>query len=207
VPDRQILTPPLHLAEVPDDEAAEQLRKYEQMQARDLVGLLRARVRQAAFLAGRDDVPEALAAQMGEYMAGWVDAVIRTAPTLAEDLAAEVETALCDPESKPSEVMLFARLGRNMPELTSAAGFQCVLGAHPQEDAVLWEVLDSLQGSNLPAPSALEPIAERARDERTLRRLHAIADRDPAAQTRTARSDGTVSEYRLPSVHNQEGAM
>jgi hypothetical protein len=174
VPKRRIHTPPLQLVTTADDHAAETLRRYEEEQARDLVGLLRARVRQSAFSLGAQADPESILMQQNDYLEGWVEGIVRTAPTLADDLAAEVESALCDPETQAGESMLYARLGRLMPEVTSPAAFECALARHTQEDAVLWELLDALGASGLPAPKALDAVARNARDDRTLRRLDAV---------------------------------
>jgi hypothetical protein len=110
-PQRLIHTPPLHLAAPTDDEAAETLRRYEEEQGRDVVSLLRSRVRRSAFTLGAGADPEDAVMQQADYLEGWTEAVMRTAPTLADDLAAEIEAALCDPETPAAETMLYARLG------------------------------------------------------------------------------------------------
>ena len=62
---------------------------------------------------------------------------------------------------------------RIAPELLRT--FECALERNSQENAVLWELLDSLRGSGLPAPKALAAISSSAHDERTLQRLAALS--------------------------------
>jgi hypothetical protein len=199
VPIRPVILPPLELAQVENDGAVDELRKYEQKQSEDLVRLLRTRLKRIVIAFGRDDVPpEPLVLQMSEYMAGWVDALIRTAPTLADDLAHEVETAMCDPESTDAEVMLLSRLGQHMPELTSADAIECVLANHTREDMVLWDALDTLRASGLPAPKALADVKARAQDERTQRRIRAFEEGASEELRRAADGSGSVTEYQVP---------
>lgn len=179
VPRRGVIKAPLELAEVPDAKSVAELQRSEQLQAEDVVSLLRGQVRKAAATLPPGASPESAVAGVDGYLSGWVDAMVRVAPTLADDLAGEVESELCDPESKPEELMLFARLGRRMPELMNSAGMQCLFSRHGEEDVVTWEALDALKASALPAPPALGQFAQRAHDERSLRRLHEL---DPEAQ-------------------------
>lgn len=201
VPIRPVVLPPLELAQVENDGAVDELRKYEQKQSEDLIRLLRTRLKRIVIAFGRDDVPpEPIVLQMSEYMAGWVDALIRTAPTLADDLAHEVETAMCDPESTDAEVMLLSRLSQHMPELSSADALDCVLANHTREDMVLWDALDTLRASGLPAPKALAAVKARARDERTLERISAFEAGAAEELRRAADGRESVSEYQVPQA-------
>jgi hypothetical protein len=199
-PVRHILTPPLHLVQAKDTVAEEELRAYERGQSADLMKLLLSRTARIAMMnpiAGSD---EAVAAQLAEYMTGWIDAVVRTAPTLADDLSDDVERALCDPKTTPAQLLVLTRLGGHMPEVTSLEGFECVLSRHEQEDVVLWGALDSLRASGLPAPPALAALARRAKDQRTLDRLAALGSGEHA-QARPAGHEDSVSDYTVPSAY------
>lgn len=184
-PTRHVLTPPLHLATAVDEDAQEKLQRYEQEQGRQLVQGLRGRVRAAIFMSkgatnadGTQLGDDALISQQHDYLEGWATAMVRTAPTLADDLAAEIESALCDPETSSTESLAYVHLAGMMPELSSSAGYDCVFTRHPQEDALLWQSLDVLRESGLPMPPSLEAIAARATDERTLSRIEALRAAD-----------------------------
>lgn len=171
VPQRAITTPPVHLTQAPDETAAEELRAYEEKQGRELVGLLRERVRRASFMASEPMNYEGVVNQIQTYLEGWVDGLVRTSPTLVDDLAHEIEVAMCDPQTPAVEVMMYARVGRMMPELTSSAGFECVLSTKIEEGPVLRETLGAYVRSGLPAPEALAGVVARAKDDRTLQVL------------------------------------
>jgi hypothetical protein len=206
VPRRAITTPPLHLTTAPDESAAEQLRAYEAKQGADLVGLLRAHVRRVSFMAANPQDHTNIVNHLSGYLDGWADGLVRTSPTLLDDLAHEVETALCDPQTPAVEVMLYQRLGRIMPELTSATGFECVLNTGIEEGPVLWETLQTLKVSGLPDPKSLAAIEARATDETTQRILHpeprpAPSDEDqPSGETELSAAeqravlDGLIAE-------------
>lgn len=181
MPLRRITTPPVHLTQAPDEAAAEELRAYEEKQGRDLVALLRERVRRASVMAAEPMNYEGVVNQIQLYLEGWVDGLVRTSPTLADDLAHEIEVAMCDPLTPAVEIMAYARIGRMMPELTSSAGFECVLGAQIDEGPVLRETLGAYLRSGLPAPEALAGIVARAKDERTLRLLRPEQAEKPLA--------------------------
>jgi hypothetical protein len=195
---RVILSRPVELVEARSDEAAEQLKSYERQQARDMMDMLMRRVQLAAHTNPGD--PEGAVAATNEYLAGWVDGVIRTAPDLADELATEMTATLCGDEVPPTKSLAASRLGLQMPELASSEGLDCVFTRQLREgelteDVVLWAALDTWQRSGLPKTPALEAIEAAARDERTRRRFMPLQDvtaqRVAASQAGAARADST----------------
>ena len=115
--------------------------------------------------------PEAAATQLRLYQKGLVDGILRTAPDLTDELAGLVEQTLCDPKTRPSQLVALARMFGDMPELASEKGFDCVFAQRSQEDVVLWSMLDAWRVSKLPRPPALVALERDAKDERTRARL------------------------------------
>jgi hypothetical protein len=162
---------------------AEAEARYRQAQSRDLLGL----IRQQIAIAQRTNPgghPEAIANQSLGYLQAWVDTVMRVAPDMVDELAAEVEGVLCADGAPPAERIAMSRVLMAIPELANPRGFDCAFAKHPEEDIALWYALDAWRASGLPRPAALDAIARAAQDERTLERL-AVAPRDPASEPLT----------------------
>jgi hypothetical protein len=167
---RNILSRPLELSVPTDDEAAAQLEEYEAKQAYELVAGLRHKTRHtAAFMGGVS--PEVAANAVQQYLQGWIDAMIRTAPDLVDDLSNEFVRGLCDESATQAELMVLGKLGQSMPEITSSSAFDCFLEQYEDEDPVMWAVLDAWQSSGLPRSEAIARLEATATDERTQRRF------------------------------------
>jgi hypothetical protein len=201
---RAVVTRPVKLVEPRSDEAAQQLRRYERQQARDMIDLVMQRVAVAAK--ANPSNPEAAIAANYDYLAGWADGVIRNAPDLADELAAELETMLCADEVSPVASLTASRLGLQMPELATANALDCVFkrqvesgkGGKLTEDIVLWSALDTWRRADLPKTPALEAVEASAHDDRTRRRLGSLQDerarRIAAAQLGAAHESSERSE-------------
>jgi hypothetical protein len=209
---RAIVLRPLELVQARDDEAAAQLRHYERQQARDMVDLLMQRVQIAGHANPGD--PEGAVVAANEYLAGWVDGVIRTAPDLADELAEEVTTMLCGEGTPPAKSLAASRLGLQMPELATSEGLDCVFTRQLREgglteDVVLWAALDTWRTSGLPKTPALQAVEAAAKDERTRRRFLAPDDEAlqrvaatppevPGAASEPPSTSAPPSEHRSP---------
>lgn len=147
----------------------EEERNYRARQAADLIELLRQQTRIAERTLGRGG-PEAVANALGPYLAAWADAVVRTAPDLAEELAAEMEQTLCSSDSSDAQSVVVSRAMARMPELGNGRAFDCI-AARGKEDAVLWSALDAWRLGTSPMTPELQALASASKDERTLRRL------------------------------------
>jgi hypothetical protein len=143
-----------------------------------LVELLRQKARLAEKTQGHAG-PEAVANALGPYMAAWADAVVRTAPDLADELAAEMERTLCAADTSDAQSVVVSRAIAYMPELGNGSAFGCV-AARGKEDAVLWSALDAWRLGTSPMTPELQALASASKDERTLRRL--IKQEDEAAE-------------------------
>jgi hypothetical protein len=195
------------------DEAAQQLRRYERQQARDMIGLAMTRVAAAAKANPGD--PEAAVAANYEYLAGWADGVIRNAPDLADELAAELETILCSDQVSAVQSLTASRMGLQMPELATTKSLDCVFKKQVEgsgklkEDIVLWSALDTWRRSDLPKTSALEAVESAANDERTRRRFGSLQDERAsrvaglraASEGEGAQADPQQSESPAPETH------
>jgi hypothetical protein len=148
----------------PDEE-----RTYRARQAAELMDLLRQQARMAEKTVGRGG-PEAVANALGPYTAAWADAVVRTAPDLAEELAAEMERTLCGADTSDAQSVVVSRTMARMPELGNGRAFDCI-AARGKEDAVLWAALDAWRLGTSPLTPELQALASASKDERTLRRL------------------------------------
>lgn len=148
---------------------AEAERRYQLEQSKGLVDLVKTRASLAERFTGREGT-EAAANQVDMYVLAWTEVAIRTAPDLAEDIADQLETSLCDPESTDTERVVIARLIARAPELANARGLECLIeGRGESEDIVLWEALNawSANKEHLPASAAIEALSRRAVDKRT----------------------------------------
>lgn len=176
--ERPFLVRPPDLFVAADEDAA---RKYRRDQAKELFGTLRGKLA-AVKMMSLDKNPESVSVQMNEYLSGWVDGVVRSAPDLADELASEVQDTLCKSDQDPALMMTTFRLVGQMPELASDAAFDCVFSGHKSEDVVLWSALDAWRASQLPKSAAIAEIERNATDERT--RAHLLPHRglapDPA---------------------------
>jgi hypothetical protein len=179
--ERPFLTRPPESCSASDSEGE---RAYRAQQARELGELLRMKIgslRHMQAIGG----PEAVADSLGYWTIGWTDALVRTAPDLVDDLAAEFETKMCDPNADPAELMVLSNVMGHMPELGNERGFECI-AARGTEDAVLWRSLDAWRAGALPKTPAIARLEQTATDERTRRRLVKFADEVPAAETESA---------------------
>jgi hypothetical protein len=202
---RAIVSRPLNLVQARSDEAARQLRHYERQQARDMVDLLMRRVHIAGHISAGD--PEAAVAATNEYLAGWVDGVIRTAPDLADELAEEVTAMLCEDEAPPAKSLAASRLGLQMPELATSEGLDCVFTRQLREgelteNVVLWAALDTWRTSGLPKTPALEAVEAAAKDARTRRRF--LPPEDEAQRRVAAKAPEEPSSAPDPSTGTAE---
>ena len=182
---RPFLIRPVEPCETKDEQADQ---RYRVQQARELTALLR--MRAAVGEHGNPDAgPEAAANTANEYLSGWVDSVIRTAPDLLDELSAEINASLCADSTSDTELVVFSRAIRVMSELADSRGFDCVLAKHPGEDVVLWSALSAWSASGLPKSDALAKLERSATDPRTARLLleSATAARAEGRQGRSAR--------------------
>jgi hypothetical protein len=161
--DRAYMQRPLDLFVAKDDNAE---KVYRQKQSKELFDLLRANLARVRRFSP-DPNPESLMMQNLEYLGGWIDGVIRTAPDLADELAQEVEGAMCAPTEDSAFVLVTIRLLDRMPELSSQKGFDCLFSQHKTEDPVLWQALDAWHASGLPKSDAHRSLEQSAVDPRT----------------------------------------
>jgi len=152
-----------------NDRDPEEQRAYRERQAADLIELLRQQARIAEKTIGRAG-PEAVANALGTYSAAWADAVVRTAPDLAEELAAEMEKTLCSSDTSDAQSVVVSHTMARMPELGNTRAFDCI-ASRGKEDAVLWAALDAWRLGTSPLTPELRALASNSKDERTLRRL------------------------------------
>jgi hypothetical protein len=162
----------LALAE-PDDDDDDGVQTYRAKQSNELLELVLRRLR-LAEKGVLDRTPESVANQLSLYQAGMTDALTRLAPELAPHLSASFEKAMCDPRTDAATLITMARMTRQMPDLASRKGFDCLLASHRGEDMVLWSALDAMAAAQLPLGPAASQLARTARDERTLRRVAAV---------------------------------
>jgi hypothetical protein len=122
--------------------------------------------------------PEYAAAHTREFIRGVAQTAKAIAPELLVPLADEVTDRLCDPAGQgDDELVMLAFVQQEMPELSSARGFECVLARRRgTEDIVTWSMLDAWRQSGLPRTPSIEALARDARDERTRSRFLAPAD-------------------------------
>ncbi|MDD9943852.1 MAG: hypothetical protein OXU20_22615 [Myxococcales bacterium] len=177
--ERPFLTRPVDLYE-PSDAQAEQ--RYHEQQSKELVDVLRERV-DIQRLAFPDQSAEAVATPVFTYMTGLLDGVIRTAPDLADELAEQIESSMCDPQARDEHLIALAQMISLTPELANEETFDCLFSIHTrgQENAVLWFGLDAWKASGLPKSNAIAEIEADASDARTLRRFLTLQELMDAA--------------------------
>jgi hypothetical protein len=161
------LTRPAELY-VATDPLAEQ--KYQDRQADELLALFDNELRKAALIEQTPD-PEATANRIDEYLRGLSDALLRTAPDLADSLSTKVEARICTAETSATKLMVLSRFMHSMPEVASEKAFDCAVSRNPEENVVLWAMLDAWRDSGLPKSDALARMQSAARDPRTQRRF------------------------------------
>jgi hypothetical protein len=154
-------------------------RDYRVQQSRELMGLLRSKIR-STEATNPIDGPEGVMNGLAPYLIGWTDALVRTAPDMVDELAAEFEASLCNPDLNPSEVMVISRVMGQMPELGNDRGFDCIF-ERGAEDMVLWSTLDAWRANAMPKSAAFAKLEQSARDERTRSRLVKLNDADFSA--------------------------
>jgi len=111
--------------------------------------------------------PEAQVRLVTEYLHGWLDAVMRTAPDMTDELAMELEKLFCAPDADEATLLVAFEITMGMPELASEKGFDCIFLKRKVEDVVLWRGLDAWRQTDLPLPSSLARIQKSAQDQRT----------------------------------------
>ena len=155
-------------------------RAHRKEQSRVLMKLLRDRIGAAKRLA-HATTPEAIANEVDLYLQGWGDAVMLGAPELTEELAAEVEQAMCSQDVEDGQLVVLTRALGYVPELANQQGLECLL-ARQNEDFVTWSALDAWSASahRFEPSETLARLELNARDGRTLDRLRAI--RSPQAR-------------------------
>jgi hypothetical protein len=147
----------------------EKERQYRQKQSDELIDLMLARLDLLASQES-DGNPELHATRLSMYQKGMFDALIRTAPDLADELATRIETELCDESPEASHVISLSRIVHDMPELANERAFDCI-ASRGKEDTVLWSVLDAWRATGLPETPALAAVRRTASDERTKMRF------------------------------------
>ena len=181
---RPFLVRPAELFAATDEDA---VRAYHRDQARELFGTLRRRLGMTKAMSP-DPNPESHATQTAEYLEGWVDGVIRTAPDLVDELAQEVQDTLCAKDRDRSLLLVTFRLIGSMPELASDAGFDCIFTEDAGEDIVLWGALDAWRASGLPKSAALAALEHTASDPRTRERFQPRRKRGPQGASEAERA-------------------
>jgi hypothetical protein len=158
-----------------DDEATEaQLLAHRRTQSREVLAALSFQTN-AAKLVPHATSPEATAAEVDMYVAGWADALMRGAPELVDELAEEIERSMCAPDADDAQLLVLVHAVSRVPELANARGLECLL-SREQEDVVLWNTLDAWKVSvrRLAPSDVLARLENSAQDKRTLDRLAAI---------------------------------
>jgi hypothetical protein len=154
---------------------------YRAATAHDLINALRQRVAAGERHNPIPGNPEAAANQVALFLDGFATALIRVAPDLVDEIAADVQSSLCSTRTSSAELITLSRLLEKMPEFANAEGIDCVLRNHPEEGIVLWEALSAWQISELPKSELIARIEASAQDERTQRRFLARGEQPVAA--------------------------
>jgi hypothetical protein len=176
--ERPFLIRPTEACPTADPEAEQ---RYRAQQSRELMELLSWRIK-AANPMGLQLNAEAVATQLTPYVTGWADALVRTAPDLADDLAAEIQGVMCDRNASRSQLLVMSRVVKQLPELGNERTFDCIVERN-EEDDVLWEALDAWRISGLPKTAGMERLEQATSDERTRHRLVKRTDEEIEALT------------------------
>jgi hypothetical protein len=151
--------------------------------ARHLVDVLFARLS-----APPGAVPEQSANSIREFLQGMAYGVNQTSPGVRAALAEQFTERLCTGTLGDAQVITLAYLGAELPDVTTARGFDCAFAARGQrEDAPLWYMLDAWRRSGQEKSPTLARIERSATDERTQRRFLSPADQ-AALRSQTLRT-------------------
>lgn len=112
---------------------------------------------------------EAMMGELNDYIRAWTQA-LGSSPEFVDNVAQEVQAAVCDPNAKdslPSSMMLYARVMRMVPDVATEEVLDCYFDAVKDEGPALWEGLGAWKNSGLPQPGAIAEIEKRAIKEQT----------------------------------------
>lgn len=180
------------------DREAEQ--SYKAQQSAELMGLLRSMLKRAE-LTGVGG-PEDVSAHLNQYLHGWADAFVRTAPDMFDEFSAEVEQLMCDKQARDTQLVMVSQLLQRIPELGSARSFECVV-QRGKEDPVLWEALEAWKQTDVPLSPEMEKLAQGAQDERTRQALQRD-DEGADSESREMEQPGPVEKANVESAPLQE---
>jgi hypothetical protein len=136
---------------------------------------------------------ETIGMGMAPFLQGMVAALQAVDPELMGALRESVADRACDHAQTDIERMFVARVGLASRELASTRAIDCALRDRPQEDVVLWTLLDSwrqVPGREL--TPALAALRDAASDERTKRRF--LSDAEATAQRKAGHEQALVME-------------
>lgn len=145
--------------------------------------------------------PEVVADSISEYQRGFMTAISSLAPELSAAMSEEIEATLCSDDVADAETIVLARIMSALPEAVSPHAVDCVVSKRNTEDAVLWSVLDSWRNSELPMSKTLDGLAERAIDERTIRRLNPSTVEEIEEQMRSSETDSKNDEEQSATAN------
>jgi hypothetical protein len=188
------------------ESSQEAARRYRREQAKELFGTVKAKLVEVRVMSP-DKNPEALAAQMMEYLFGWVDGVVRAAPDLVDEFASEVQDTLCTRDQDPALLLTTFKLVSTMPELATGEAFDCVFAHNKKEDVVLWQALDAWHATGLPKSDAIAEIERDATDQRT--RMHMLGRRadEPRQPLPELQASATPTDQTGMSAPETQGSV
>jgi hypothetical protein len=135
---------------------------------------------------------EGMANQMDPYLLGMIEmlrvvdrqAIARLRQALSDDTCG-------DARREELDLVLVAKLILLEPSLASPEALGCALQRHPEENFVLWSLLDAHEVAGRPPVPALAAIRRNAKDERTVRRLSSSREGRMARASPAARPEST----------------
>jgi hypothetical protein len=130
---------------------------------------------------------EAQANAAEPYMIGMIQAMRAIDPAILTDLRDVYADEMCGKTGPtPVQIMTYAKAVIFEARLGSGRGIECALKRGPQEDVVMWTLLDAWDNSGREQLPILATIAASAKDQRTLRRLAPEQDRAQRVAAGTA---------------------
>jgi hypothetical protein len=129
---------------------------------------------------------EAAGNAMTSYLKGALATLRLVEPSILAAMKVPLVERVCKQTVEDVELMLYARMVIQAPEVASERGFDCAFQRHSQEDALLWTLLDGFQATGLPVSGQVATLQRNATDERTKwrfmtpdeRRAHGARQRD-----------------------------
>lgn len=117
--------------------------------------------------------PERLSVVALPFVDGWTEGVLdETSPLSVMQFSAMINNELCNERRSAAAQLIALHLASRVARRQEVrAGLTCVLARSASEDIVLWTTLDIWSAGGFGGDPALAAISDRARDERTLRRL------------------------------------